>query len=331
MPLESATYISDLNASNPAASDVVSQGDDHIRLIKSALKATFPNINNAVGPADEDLNQVGSSGFAANSDGSAGTPTFRWASDGDLGLYRKSANIMGIGGAIRGRGAKIAGEVCMFHLDPGSGVMARGGTATGTELAIELDGSTYSGATFPELGTYFGVGSGNFTVPNMKDTGRFPRSRTNSVTVGTSQSNQNLSHSHTVNSHQHGISFNTGTESQNHTHDTLVSLSGTTGGMSANNPHHHSYSISGNNNAAVSATGANTFVNSGLSSTNTGDTDIAHTHSFSASGTFTSGTDSVTHTHSVVGSTDFQSPGTNSNGGSEARPEAYVMCFAIAT
>lgn len=47
MPLESATYISDLNASNPAATDELLQGDDHIRLIKSAIKATFPNFTAA--------------------------------------------------------------------------------------------------------------------------------------------------------------------------------------------------------------------------------------------------------------------------------------------
>lgn len=49
MGLETGTYISDLNASNPIhATDPVSQGDDHIRLIKSVLLATFPNVNGAV-------------------------------------------------------------------------------------------------------------------------------------------------------------------------------------------------------------------------------------------------------------------------------------------
>lgn len=43
MGLESAMYISDLSASNPTSTDLQSQGDDHIRLIKSAVKNTFPN------------------------------------------------------------------------------------------------------------------------------------------------------------------------------------------------------------------------------------------------------------------------------------------------
>ena len=44
MPLESATYIDGLVTTNPAASDAISTADDHLRLIKSAIKATFPNI-----------------------------------------------------------------------------------------------------------------------------------------------------------------------------------------------------------------------------------------------------------------------------------------------
>src|SRR5690606_13107244 len=48
MPVESGTYISDLVATNPVgATDPKSQGDDHIRLLKSTIKATFPNIAGA--------------------------------------------------------------------------------------------------------------------------------------------------------------------------------------------------------------------------------------------------------------------------------------------
>lgn len=58
MGLETGTYISDLNSSNPALGDSVSQGDDHIRLLKSAIKATFPNIAGAVTPTHTELNYV---------------------------------------------------------------------------------------------------------------------------------------------------------------------------------------------------------------------------------------------------------------------------------
>lgn len=58
MGLETVTHISDLNASNPAASDAKSQGDDHIRNIKTALKTDFPNINGVVSASDEELSYV---------------------------------------------------------------------------------------------------------------------------------------------------------------------------------------------------------------------------------------------------------------------------------
>ena len=56
MALESATYISDLVSTNPTSSDNLSQGDDHIRLLKSTLKATFPNVSGAVTPTHTELN-----------------------------------------------------------------------------------------------------------------------------------------------------------------------------------------------------------------------------------------------------------------------------------
>ena len=48
MALESATYISGLIDTNPGGSDSISQGDDHIRLIKTVLKNTLPNADEAM-------------------------------------------------------------------------------------------------------------------------------------------------------------------------------------------------------------------------------------------------------------------------------------------
>ena len=56
MALETASYISGLNASNPAATDGLAQTDDHLRLIKSTLKATFPNVTGAATPTHTQLN-----------------------------------------------------------------------------------------------------------------------------------------------------------------------------------------------------------------------------------------------------------------------------------
>jgi hypothetical protein len=58
MGLESTTYIDGLVITNPAGSDPKSQGDDHIRLLKSAIKSTFPNVTGAVTPTHTELNYV---------------------------------------------------------------------------------------------------------------------------------------------------------------------------------------------------------------------------------------------------------------------------------
>jgi hypothetical protein len=48
MALETSTYIDGLVPTNPVATDGLSQSDDHHRLIKSTIKATFPNVAGAI-------------------------------------------------------------------------------------------------------------------------------------------------------------------------------------------------------------------------------------------------------------------------------------------
>ena len=49
MGIESATYISQLSSTNPLGTDPVSEGDQHLRLIKSVLQSQFTNLGaNAV-------------------------------------------------------------------------------------------------------------------------------------------------------------------------------------------------------------------------------------------------------------------------------------------
>jgi hypothetical protein len=44
MTVESATNISQLDPTKPAASDLKSEGDDHIRLLKYTIQLTLPSI-----------------------------------------------------------------------------------------------------------------------------------------------------------------------------------------------------------------------------------------------------------------------------------------------
>ena len=55
MGLESGTFISDLVVTNPAATDGLSQADDHLRLIKNTIKNTFPNVTGAVDATHTEL------------------------------------------------------------------------------------------------------------------------------------------------------------------------------------------------------------------------------------------------------------------------------------
>ncbi len=63
MGLETGTTISSFITSNPTTSDPVSQGDDHLRLIKSVLKAQFPGsgglgFNTPITATEAELNAL---------------------------------------------------------------------------------------------------------------------------------------------------------------------------------------------------------------------------------------------------------------------------------
>lgn len=61
MPIETSTYIDGLVPANPANTDGLSGADDHLRLLKSTITNTFPNITGAVTATQDQLNSM--SGF----------------------------------------------------------------------------------------------------------------------------------------------------------------------------------------------------------------------------------------------------------------------------
>lgn len=81
MGLETATYISQLVATNPTSFDPKSQGDNQIRLLKAVLQAQFPNFGtNAITATAAEINYtVGvTSGIQTQLDAKApvASPTF---------------------------------------------------------------------------------------------------------------------------------------------------------------------------------------------------------------------------------------------------------------
>lgn len=75
MPLETADYINGLNAANPTGTDQIAEGDNHIRLIKQAIRNTFPNISGEVTLSHSDLNGISTTYAPLASPAFTGTPT----------------------------------------------------------------------------------------------------------------------------------------------------------------------------------------------------------------------------------------------------------------
>lgn len=86
MALESATYISELVDTNPAVSDPVGQGDDHLKLIKTVLKTQFSGLagTTAITTDESEMNLLdgGYEGTAVVSTGESGGTKFL-REDGD--------------------------------------------------------------------------------------------------------------------------------------------------------------------------------------------------------------------------------------------------------
>ena len=74
MAIETATYISGLDSAKPGATDSKSEGDDHIRLLKSTILATFPSVTGAVTMTHTQLNSIPTLATLA-SPALTGTPT----------------------------------------------------------------------------------------------------------------------------------------------------------------------------------------------------------------------------------------------------------------
>lgn len=76
MPLETATYISQLVSTNPAHTDGLADADAHMRLIKAVLKAQFPNFTAATlastqAQIDAVITTVGTTGVSVLADAGA--------------------------------------------------------------------------------------------------------------------------------------------------------------------------------------------------------------------------------------------------------------------
>lgn len=217
MGLEAATYIPDLDTSNPLAGDRKNQGDDHLRLLKTVLKNNFPGADRpfrfddyVVITVDTTLDETydGKTVLVVTAGSTVEitlpTPTFDgWrckivkSASGDafpVFVLPPSGTIQVSVGTVAKVRLGVMNEVSEFfwagsfvRLSPagapraGSVEIQMGAIPTGY---LSFDGSSLLRADHPELflvwGTTFGAADGtHFSIPNLID--RFPAF---SATVG---------------------------------------------------------------------------------------------------------------------------------------------------
>lgn len=197
--------------------------------------------------------------------------------------------------------------------------------------AIECTGATPLRLSaidlFAEIGTTWGTGNGSttFTIPDAYTAGKFLRSRTGSVAIATSQSDQNKAHTHSI-SGVPGVGTLAVDSGGSHTH-TFTGTAGTytvyPGGSSSNySPYSAGDSWSG---FAYGSGGGGGFYAAvdGLQS-------IDGTNSFSGTNTPAgSNSTSGAHTHTVSGALTAGTLATVTDGGTEARPTnlSAILCI----
>lgn len=184
MPLETASYPTDLVTSNPAASDGMNNADDHMRLIKAVIKNALAGVNGTL------TRVIGSSFGILVGDGIIGAPGIAFLSDTGTGFSRTSTGIITVAGQLRGNGTCPPGAIMDFAMD------------TPPLGWIVCDGASWPTTTFPDLfaaiGYTWGGSGANFNVPNFMN--RYRRHRDNGPTsgiVGTLQADSFKSHTHT--------------------------------------------------------------------------------------------------------------------------------------
>lgn len=234
MPLETATYVNELVATNPANTESVRQGDDHIRLIKAALLNTFPDLSGPVG-IDGTPGFIPVGGIILWSGSIVSIPAGWALCDGTLGTPNlRDRFVVGAGTTYAVGANGGAATVTLTLAQIPSHTHGVGTLATDTEPAHS------HGHTFAVAGASL---SGYFDIATTNTSGTdFIRNATGIVSEGSSGSTTNkLSNSNpsddmirlTIDA-SHGHSLTGGISSAgSHTH----SISGSTGSIGSGSSH----------------------------------------------------------------------------------------------
>ena len=188
MGLETGTYIDSLNSSNPAAGDPVNEGDDHIRLVKSTVKATIPNISGAVTSTHTELNLL--DGVTAN------TTELNYVDITTLGTVEASKAVT----------VDANKDVTAIRNLTMTGTLTVGGNTAATLQAVYPVGSIYinaavatNPATLLGFGTWAAFGAGRVMVGiDSTDTDFDAAEETGGAKTVTLTTSQIPSHTHTA-------------------------------------------------------------------------------------------------------------------------------------
>jgi microcystin-dependent protein len=275
MALETGTYIDDLNTSNPPQSDSLTQSAGHLRLIKSTLKATFPNVTGAIQASHTEIDDTVDAVAAAQFVPAGVISAYAGSSapTGYLLCYGQAisrSTYSGLFDAIGTTWGSGNGSSTFNVPDLRDRMLIGKADIGGVDAAIidSLLTSTSLGATYDGEGAIDTITLAEANIP---------------------------SHTHSFSGSLTGATADSGGA---HTH----TFSGST---STNGDHNHSYTDSRDNSAQAAA---GTARNVGGQSDNTS-TDGAHNHTFS--GTTDSG---GSHTHTISGGTVSGTTGSTGSG-----------------
>jgi hypothetical protein len=161
MGLETGTYIDSLVTTNPPGTDDRSTADDHLRLLKSTIKNTFPNVTGAVTPTHTELNFVDGVTSAIQTQLNLKAPIATPSFTGTLSCNGGSWNTGGIDLAS-GDQYEINGVVVLNATSLGSGVLSSSLTSLGTIASLvattaDINNGTVEaviGGTTPKAGSF---------------------------------------------------------------------------------------------------------------------------------------------------------------------------------
>jgi len=342
MPLESASFINQLVVTNPTHQDDISQADAQLRLIKSAVKATFPNLGAAVTASDALMNAVFGSFSAAGAmttaesitlKDSQSTPTTtnttainRYGAKTFLTAYDSTGKTLGqvsmddsgnvnVSGTLYAASVSLDGTPLSQMVVPSGGIIMWSGATTNVPAGFVLcNGQNGS----PDLRDRFIVGAGgSYTQANFGGAA--------AVTVSTDSQG---SHSHTGNTGSGGSTSGTGTTTSAGSHSHGGNTASYT--LTQNDIPSHTHGVAGEEFSVGSGSGSFYALNTNNSAAYANSLSTGggggHSHGISSDGAHTHDlTYSVpAHTHGI--STD----GTHTHSVSvQTLPPYYALCFIM--